>query len=122
MKKVDRRLVVEGGCVIGIHRNGGPRVDQFLHRRHLAGRQRRIGIDADRVELIPKPDMGGLVGRRRIGQFAVIDLADRRNEIGPVAAILRAGQTAHLVANREHLDISSLRDGGEMDDLGLVGS
>ena len=121
MEEIDRRFVFERGRKIGVDRYLAPGVDQILHGRRIAGCQRRIGIHADGIDLIPEADFGGLVGRSRIGQFAVIDLANGRDQIGPVAAILLTRQAAHLIADGEGSHAAGLRDTGEMHDFGLVG-
>ncbi len=122
MEEIDRRFIFERGRIVRVDRYLAPGVDQVLNRWSIAGCQRRIGIHADGIDLIPEADLGGLIRRSRIGQFAVIDLANGRDQIGPVAAILLARQAAHLVADSEGLDAAGLRDPGEMHDFGLVGS
>ena len=120
MQEINRRFVIEGSSVIRIVRHLGPGMDEIGHRRRRAGGQRRIGVDADGVELAPETDLGGLVGGRRIGEFAVIDGANGRDEIGPLRQILRAREFAHLVADRKGRDAALLRDVGQMHDFRLV--
>jgi len=111
---IDWRFILERGRPIGVDRYRIPGVDQILNRRvHVVG-QRWIGIHTDSIELTPKADFRSLVGRGRIRQLPMIDLPNGRDQIGPVAKILLARQTLHLVADDKGLDATFLRDRGEV--------